>query len=91
MPSSRKVPNQSGGLTRALEVKFKGLVTGKQQRLVLWLPLHRTPAHNILVRANRWRQHALTGEAQQAVLTSHLSVLPCSESVPSMRNPNMPR
>lgn len=42
-------PNHSRDLTLALAAKYQGLVTRKSQRLVLWLPLHRTPSPNKLL------------------------------------------
>ncbi len=75
----------------ALEARYRGLVSGHAQRIILWLPLHRTPAYNVLMRANRWKQHELRAEAQKAVLTARVSTLPYSASVPSMPNQNLPR
>lgn len=87
MKSSRKVVLRSGGLTAALELKYRGLVTGQPQRLVLWLPGHRSPAHNVLTRSNRWKTHALREEAQRAVLNARTSSSPSFGSGPSMPNP----
>lgn len=80
MFSLPKVPKQPDGLTLALEARYRGLVSGSMKRLVLWLPLHRTPSHNTLTRMNRWQKHELVREAQQAVLDARASLLPCSGS-----------
>lgn len=88
MKSLPKAPQHSSASIK-LEAKFRGLVTGEPQRIVLWLQGHRSPAHNVLVRANRWQQHKLTGEAQQALLDARMSSLPSSGSGPSMPRPNL--
>lgn len=45
LPTPRR---DSEGLTKALAAKYRGLLTGGPQTLVLWLPLHRTPSPNRL-------------------------------------------
>lgn len=87
MKSSPKVPRPSDNLTLALEAKYRGLVTGSPQRLVLWLPLHRTPSPNKLMGRFKVTLREKV-EAKHALLSARVSTSHCSASDSSTRITN---